>query len=557
MSQNEKDEVAIAIHTDAIARLIDIEDTKGNDLVAMCPLCKDGKISIGKRAVGDNSYWNWACVSRCHKNCSTKQIKDFLVLPEVKINKNRQIEKADDAPTMDDGADRREGTSPENGKKGGRPPINIIDIAIHYWGLKQEADGTGVKYYRGSWYVYTGGVWKELPEDDFIADLTKFIQDRYLNEINRISRAVINDVILNLQSLNMCFLPTLKQEPFYISGVQEETSLFNMRNGLIDRATLELKPHTSDLFSTTQLPYDFIPDAKCPRWLQYLAEVQPDVPDNIQILQLMFGLALIPETRFNVAFYLYGEGGTGKSVCLHILTKLVGEHNICVIPLHRLAEKFSLYPLTTKLLNIVGEMPMQNGYGELVNAESRLKEITDGAIIDVERKMENPYQARVTARCVFATNNLPLFSDRSNGLWDRLRIISFKNRIRGTVTENNNLRFELEQELPGIFLWALEGLKKLQSMPRFPDTAEGREIREEHRNICDHERVFLSENYKFAVGCQCETKTVYEHYRSWCCQNGYKSYGEARFGQAVKRIYPKVVKSRISQTYYWQSLGKN
>ncbi len=455
--------------------------------------------------------------------------------------------------------DRRRITSKRNGKKGGREPIPILQIAVAFNEyIKDQLEGAGLKIYRETWYKYLSGYWREFPEVDFEAILTKFIQDRFENEVTRISNSVLSDIILNLKSANLCFLSSDRQEPFYISGAHNENALFNMKNGLLNRLTMELKPHTPDLFSTVQLPYDYRPDAICPKWEQYLQEVQAETPENMRLLKLMFGLCLIPETRFNVAFYLYGEGGTGKSVCLHIIEKLIGAHNICCIPLNRFGEKFGLYQLTTKLVNIVGESPFQTKYNELAGAENTLKEVTDGGIIAIERKTKEPYQARVTARCIFATNNLPLFSDRSNGLWDRLRIISFKTIFRNTGRENQNLRYELENELPGIFLWALEGLRELQQLQRFPDTPDGAAIREEHRDICDHERVFLNEYFSFAIGLRNETRTVYEHYRQWMKDNGYGGMGEARFSQSLKRVFPKVFKQKnnIDNRHYWENLAK-
>lgn len=454
--------------------------------------------------------------------------------------------------------DRRRITSKRNGKQGGREPINVLDMAAGFVKHCTDRDGAGIRHFRESWYSFCAGVWHENPDVDFEAQLTDYIQNRFYLDIPRISRALLGDVVLNLKSAGLCHIPSDRQEPFYISGEGSESALFNMKNGLLNRLTMELKPHTPDLFSTVQLPYSYRPDAICPGWDKYLQEVQAETPENIRLLKMMFGLCLIPETRFNVAFYLYGEGGTGKSVCLHVLTKLIGEHNICCIPLNRFGEKFGLYPLTTKLVNIVGESPFQTKYNELAGAENTLKEITDGGIIAIEQKMKNPYQARVTARCIFATNNLPLFSDRSNGLWDRLRIISFKTRIRGTGHENQNLRYELEQELPGIFLWALEGLRELQQLQRFPDTPDGQAIREEHRDICDHERVFLNEYYAFEIGFRNETRAVYEHYREWMKDNGYGGMGEARFSQSVKRVFPKVFKQRNTGDWkvYFENMAK-
>ena len=46
---------------------------------------------------------------------------------------------------------------------------------------------------------------------------------------------------------------------------------------------------------------------------KYLEGVQPE-PENKRMLQMMAGLLLLPDTSYNVAFFLYGQGGTGKTV---------------------------------------------------------------------------------------------------------------------------------------------------------------------------------------------------------------------------------------------------
>ena len=58
-----------------------------------------------------------------------------------------------------------------------------------------------------------------------------------------------------------------------------------------------------------------------------------------QSLYLPAGLALIADTNYNVFFFLFGEGGCGKSVYLHVLVHLVGERNCCCLPLASFGEK--------------------------------------------------------------------------------------------------------------------------------------------------------------------------------------------------------------------------
>ena len=229
-----------------------------------------------------------------------------------------------------------------------------------------------------------------------------------------------------------------------------------------------------ELFVTYGLDYGFDPTARCPKFLKYLSEVQPS-EENRERLQMLAGLALVSDCRYNVAFFLCGEAGTGKSVFMNVLAHLVGEDNCCAIPLASLAARFGKTPLTEKLLNIVGDLPTMPESGSANSVEGFFKQITAGEEIPVERKGVDAYKAPAIARMVFATNSMPYVADRSKAIWDRLRIIPFNQRIRETKEQNPNLAAEIvAAELPGVLNWALVGLAKLRKLRQFPECPEGR-----------------------------------------------------------------------------------
>ena len=163
------------------------------------------------------------------------------------------------------------------------------------------------------------------------------------------------------------------------------------------------------------------------RYKKYLEEVQPD-PEIRHMLQCLMGLSLIPDTSRNVIFFLYGEGGCGKSVFIEVLRNLVGVENCCCVPLARFTDRFRCIDLTKSLLNIIGDMPTDDGTTAPHNIEGMMKDAADGGSIPVEEKFKTPYTAKVTARSIFATNSLPHFTDRTQALQDRLRIIPFTQR---------------------------------------------------------------------------------------------------------------------------------
>ena len=61
-------------------------------------------------------------------------------------------------------------------------------------------------------------------------------------------------------------------------------------------------------------------------------------------------------------------------------------------------------------------------------------------------------------------NRLPTVTDTSTGFWRRIRVIpfnaDFENKQR--YQRIDDLKEALDEELPGIFNWAMEGLARLR-----------------------------------------------------------------------------------------------
>ena len=183
----------------------------------------------------------------------------------------------------------------------------------------------------------------------------------------------------------------------------------------------------------------------------------------------------------------------------------------------------------------------------------RIPTIPPSTVYCITRKkpswLHSPQEKRAKARCVFLANELPSFVDRSNGLWDRLIILPFTHRFRDTDSEKPNLKYELEAELPGIFNWSIEGARKLETMVRFPVPQVSEEYLARHRLACDHEAAFLRENVIAVPDGFCPKQDLYQAYRQWTEDHGYKSFGADRFNAAVKAAFPDVQEKRQRTPY--------
>src|SRR5581483_7120619 len=139
-----------------------------------------------------------------------------------------------------------------------------------------------------------------------------------------------------------------------------------------------------------------------------------------RLLQQWAGYLLLQDTSLQRFLVMVGEGANGKSVACEVLIALLGEDNVSTEPLELFGDRFRLAETLGKLANITAEV------GELDKvAEGILKAFVSGDLMSFEMKYKSAFKARPTARMMLATNNMPYFSNRSDGLWRRAMVLPF------------------------------------------------------------------------------------------------------------------------------------
>jgi len=439
--------------------------------------------------------------------------------------------------------DQRSNTSAANGQQGGRQPFDIAAVADEYADSRRDSKSRILtRYYRQQWFVYDE-IYHPAQFDDVKGSVMSWLRQHYPERANRNCQS---NIVENLKATNLAGIESNASFPSWLSDGSDAGDMLVLQNCAVNIPALArnepgaVSDPTPDLFTTNVADYRYDPTATCPRWQSFITDVQPSIKGQ-ETLQMLAGLLLILDTSYNVFFILQGIPGSGKSVFLHVLRHLVGEQNVCCVPLTKFTDRFTSWMLADYRLNIVGDMPTVSDYGRsLHEIEGMLKDATDGGLIPYEHKHRDPQNDRTAiARNVFSTNSLPHFFDRSNGIWDRLRIIPFEQRFRGTENENPQLRHELLDELPGIFNWAVEGLWQLQQHRQFPEHPDGLSTKDAHRNSCDPERLFLEEEYRKGLDDDWEKAgDVYAAYTNWCESNGRRGkQSEANFAASVQRIF--------------------
>ena len=288
--------------------------------------------------------------------------------------------------------------------------------------------------------------------------------------------------------------------------------LLNVANGLLDLETLKLHPHDPGVISTIQIPTAWIPGARCPTVDRFLSQVLPD--DCVEFSHEADGYVLLADNPFQKAGMLYGPAGTGKSRKLGLTRALAGEHNCSAVSLHDLGEKqFRAAKLHQKLANICGDIDSRT-----IHSAGLFKQLTGGDPITAEHKFKDPFEFLSFAFPIFSANELPLSADQTMAWYDRWLVVPLERRFRGTDKEDPNILAKLttEEELQGLLVKAVGGLRRLLDRGRFDLPPSVQVATEKYRDRLDSVRAFLAESCVEHVNAWTSRPALYRKYKAWC-----------------------------------------
>jgi putative DNA primase/helicase len=135
-------------------------------------------------------------------------------------------------------------------------------------------------------------------------------------------------------------------------------------------------------------------------------------------------------------------------------------------------------------------------------------------------KNRDHWSGQLPTRIVVLTNELPRFSDSSGALASRFVILLLTASFYGR--ENANLTAELTAELPGIFVWALDGLERLRERGRFAQPAASQDALPSWR-LSSPVGAFVRERCKLGGNESVDRAVLYAAYRDWCNLRGYSA----------------------------------
>lgn len=311
-------------------------------------------------------------------------------------------------------------------------------------------------------------------------------------------------------------------------------TIINLLNGTLeigDKA--RLRSFDPADFITYQLPYDYDPEATAPQFMQYLNEVLPDESAQ-RVISEFLGYVFIPNSHLKLekALLLYGPGANGKSVFFEIVKALLGNENLSSYSLSSLTNETGYYraEVANKLVNYASEI---NGNLEA----ARFKALVSGEPIEARKPYGQAFILQNYARLIFNTNELPRDVEHTLAFFRRFLIVPFNVTIPESRQDKELANKIIETELPGVFNWILEGLKRVIIQRNFSKCELAEHELKEFQKQSDSVQMFIEDqNLNPDPNEWTVIKEIYNSYRAYCYEDGYKPVGKKVFIKRLDRI---------------------
>jgi len=422
-------------------------------------------------------------------------------------------------------------------------PKAPLSVAREYLALRHHRQGMmTLRYWQGDFLEFNGACYAIVALADIRAAIYHHIEGSVDGKGKAVNpkRGLVDDVVDALRAASK--LNDSTPQPAIIgdtAGDLAPSDLIACANGLLHLPTRRLLPSTPALFVTNALDFAYDASASTPTaWLQFLDTLWPGDMESQETLQEWCGLCLTLDTSFQKAMMLIGPRRSGKGTIARILTRLVGAANSAAPTLANIGSHFGLQSLIGKQLAVISDARLGR-QTDIQNVAENLLRISGEDNISIPRKHREDYTAKLPTRFMVLSNELPSIGDSSGALASRFIMLALTESFLGR--EDRGLTARLEQELPGVLLWSLEGLERLRDRGYFRQPAGAQHLAEQMEALGSPIKAFIEDRCVVDPGQWVECKLLYEEWIKWCRDEGRDHEGTLQgFGRALLAALPHI-----------------
>lgn len=283
-----------------------------------------------------------------------------------------------------------------------------------FWEIKDETD-----------------VLNSLSESCFFSAIKPSVKAVILNALKQYGRKQmpLDTPKTILQFKNKIFDITKHQ--LYWDADRQEWGIFSRDdnfNSKLSQDEMEAKLiATPDLFITNPLPYELSLDGfgdETPKIDRLFTEWVGE--KNKKKLYQLFAYCMLPDYPIERIFCLVGSGANGKSECLRLLRRFIGDKNVTTSNFDALiSDRFEPAKLHKKLACMMGE----TNFNELSNTQLLKRLVSGKDQISMQYKFKGSFDYVNYAKIIISTNTLPPTTDKTYAFYRRWMIIDFPNQF--------------------------------------------------------------------------------------------------------------------------------
>lgn len=391
--------------------------------------------------------------------------------------------------------------------------------------IKKHADTC---YGMGEWRRYETGAWPSLPEIRIKAEVQCLAAKHPKLTVTAGVVASITELVRQRVAISDLLF-------------DNNPNIIVFADCVLDLQTWSTVPHSRDHYVTNRLAFKYDPTAILAEWDRFLLTLP-----HADFMQRFAGLCLTPETKYEIALWLWGPPGGGKSTYIEALCAMLGA-KACVLGLSEIERsQFALSQLPGRTLAVSTELP-----GRLVRASHVINAIISGELMPVERKYLDPYTIRPHAKIIWGMNVLPSIGMEGIGMFRRILPIHFP--AIPEPERDPQLKEAILRSPMAVTNWALAGLKQLQAKDAFIIPPELIMARDTYRQQNDLTHNFVSENCELDPEKAVKMTTLYYKFKVWATHSGYRARTVQEFKADLDRL--GFINIRPHNVSYWKGLS--
>lgn len=302
--------------------------------------------------------------------------------------------------------------------------------------------------------------------------------------------------------------------------------------------THTLKAHNYRSYQLRCLNVDYDPSAKCPLFMQTVAEIFDNFLDGDEMVEYLgevMGYIIQPYKPDANWWMFRGPGGDGKSTIIKVLDGILGD------ALHSADESLlgtggggSNNHATTDLVGKLAVVIQELRAGKPLN-DSGLKMLAENTKMTANPKGKDTFSFNYIGSLIMCCNFFPVIKDTSEGTVRRANVIPFNRQfVKNGDADSNRTRSILENkdELAGVLNYMLEGYQRYADRGHFSPPESCLYAKDEW--LCEANNVvrFVKENIHVS-GDEAhrmeQGSLVYKRYERWCDNNGVNPKGRNGF----------------------------